>query len=178
MQYSSAHCLSDIFILSWSLLYADYGQKCWSLKKIQYLVKYTIKVATKIFLKVSALPLLENLIQEKQSSVAIHQTRTWPVQLRISLSFSHVTRNPTASWRSITKLTLRKRWDVALQVATCRLDFLACFHVCRGKIMELHLAGSKPGGTTSPTEPWAEAAAGCSSGSRMLSRFVSVPNEA
>lgn len=42
--------------------------------------------------------------------------------------------------------------------------------------MELHLA--KPCGAMSPTELWAEAGAGWSSGSRMLSRFVSVANEA
>lgn len=120
MQNSSGGCLSDIYILSWSFLYAHYGQKWWYLNKIQYFSQSTIKVVTKVFLKVSALPLIENLIEEKQKFfVAVHQTRRWTVSVKDLLVFfpSYQKSNGFLKQR-ITNLTLRKRWELAPQKVT------------------------------------------------------------
>lgn len=119
--------------------------------------------------------------RETKLFVGIHQTRTWSVQLRISLFFSHVTRNPTASWSSMTKLTLRKRWEVSLQEVTFDWNpgwaFWPASMFAREKLWSFTWQAQSQVAPCLPHN-WAEAAAGCSSGSRMLSRFVSIANEA
>lgn len=49
-----------------------------------------MKSTIKVVLNISALPLIENLIEEKQKLfVAVHQTRRWPVSVKALLVFSY-----------------------------------------------------------------------------------------
>lgn len=101
-------------------------------------MKYTIKVVTKVFLKVSALPLLENLMQEKQKLfVAIHQTRTWPVSAKdlLVLFSCHQKSNGFLMEHHKPDAEKKVRGSSAKSHLWLkpRLNFLACFHVCKSR---------------------------------------------